>query len=200
MYDKFRRILRIETTTLDIACFKHYRQVQQRDGTTAMKFAPMKKSIYSLGALREVLTAANRRYLEFISAIDDPSDGIRKLNKLSQTVRENQRSYRGFNLFDEQDDLLLRVIARGEFNITGFQNKRLRAFPARLHQQPDLTPLETSAKPRPHQKGRPLLQILPERDAEVAIGPADIGRQVIALGLKLKNLFIIPELAQPAHA
>jgi hypothetical protein len=27
-----------------------------------MKFAPMKKTIYSLGALREVLGAANRRY------------------------------------------------------------------------------------------------------------------------------------------
>lgn len=62
----------------DITFFKHYRQVEERDGTTVMKYAPMKKTIYSLGALREVLTAANRPYLEFISAIDDPGDGIRE--------------------------------------------------------------------------------------------------------------------------
>jgi len=126
MYDKFGRILRIETTTLDVTFFQHYREVEHRDGTTAMKFAPMKKTIYSLGALREVLAAANRRYLEFVSVIDDPSGGIHKLGKLSQTVHENARSYRGFNLFDEQDELLFQAIARGEFNISGFQNKRLR--------------------------------------------------------------------------
>jgi hypothetical protein len=30
-----------------------------------MKFAPMKKSIYSFSSLREAMAAANRRYLEF---------------------------------------------------------------------------------------------------------------------------------------
>ena len=56
-----------------------------------MKFAPMKKTIYSLGALREALNAANRRYLEFLSAIDDPSNGIDKLNKITRTVHEEAR-------------------------------------------------------------------------------------------------------------
>jgi hypothetical protein len=61
MYDKFGHILRIETTTLDVTFLKHYRKIEQQGGTTAMKYAPM-KTIYSSGALREVLTAANRRY------------------------------------------------------------------------------------------------------------------------------------------
>jgi hypothetical protein len=38
------------------------REVEQRNGESVMKFAPMKKTIYSLGALREALNAANRRY------------------------------------------------------------------------------------------------------------------------------------------
>jgi hypothetical protein len=64
-------------------------------GESVMQFAPMKKTIYRLGALREVLLAANHRYLEFLSAIDDPSNGIDKLNKITRTVHEEAPSYRG---------------------------------------------------------------------------------------------------------
>lgn len=184
MYDKFGRILRIETTTLDVSFFKHYRQVEQRDGTTAMKYAPMKKTIYSLGALRQVLTAANRRYLEFISTIDDPSGGIRKLSKLSQPVREQERSYRGFNLFDEQDDLLFRVIARGEFNISGFQNKRLRAY----------LPAFSSGQISRLLKRLRTHGLIKKANRCYKYYLTPLGRQVVALGLKIKNLIIIPEL------
>jgi hypothetical protein len=46
-YDKFGRTLRIETTARDVSFFRHYREVEQRNGEAVMKFAP------SLGALRE---------------------------------------------------------------------------------------------------------------------------------------------------
>jgi hypothetical protein len=39
-----------------------------------MAWAEMKKSIYSLAPLRELLLAANRRYLEFISTYSGPSN------------------------------------------------------------------------------------------------------------------------------
>ncbi|MBZ5621315.1 MAG: hypothetical protein LAQ69_21685 [Acidobacteriia bacterium] len=45
----------------------------------------MKTVIYSLGPLRRLLLAANRRYLEFPSAIDDPSNGIDKPHKIART-------------------------------------------------------------------------------------------------------------------
>jgi hypothetical protein len=45
--------------------------VEQRNGSTVFKLAPLKKSIYSLGDLRQLVAAANRRYLEFISALED---------------------------------------------------------------------------------------------------------------------------------
>ena len=54
MYDKFGLILRIETTVNNVSFFQHYRTVEQRDGRTVTQWAPMKKSIYSLPALREV--------------------------------------------------------------------------------------------------------------------------------------------------
>jgi hypothetical protein len=69
MYDKFGLLLRIETTANNVSFFKHHRKVEQRDGTIVYKLAPLKKSIYSLGDLRQLLLAANRRYIDFISAL-----------------------------------------------------------------------------------------------------------------------------------
>lgn len=69
--DKFGLILRIETTVNDQNFFKHYREVEHRDGNREPKWAAMQKTIYSLPALRELLAAANRRYLEFLSALED---------------------------------------------------------------------------------------------------------------------------------
>ena len=77
MYDKLGRVLRIETTSNDVTFFKHYRRVEHRDGTWEMKNAPVKKSIYSLPALAELMKASNRRYLEFLSALDDSTPGAK---------------------------------------------------------------------------------------------------------------------------
>jgi hypothetical protein len=68
MYDKLGRVLRIETTSNNVTFFKHYRKVEHRDGTWTMKNASVKKSIYSLPVVAELMRAANRRYLEFLSA------------------------------------------------------------------------------------------------------------------------------------
>jgi hypothetical protein len=186
MYDKFGQILRIETTVKDVSFFKHYREVEQRNGEVVMKFAPVKKTIYSLGVLRELLLAANRRYLEFLSAIDDPSNGIDKLKKITRTVHEDSRSYRGFNFFDGEDEAIFVTLARGEFTISGVQNKALRArFPQ-------------------YNSGQ-MSRILRRLRTHGLIKKAShcykyyltaLGKQTVALGLKLKNMLIIPELAQ----
>src|SRR5437763_9087896 len=98
--DKFGLILRIETTVNDPTFFKHYREVEHRDGSKETKWASMQKTIYSLPALRELLEAANRRYLEFLSTIEDPRAGRNKIDKLSRTGELQGRRYSGFNLFD----------------------------------------------------------------------------------------------------
>jgi hypothetical protein len=185
MYDKFGQILRIETTTKDISFFKHYREVEQRNGESVMKFAPMKKTIYSLGALREVLNAANRRYLEFLSAIDDPSNGIDKLNKITRTVHEEARSYRGFNFFDQDDEAIFLALIRGEFTIRGVQNKALRA---RFPQYNSGQMSRIIRRLRTH-------GLLKKATHCYKYYLTALGKQVVALGLKLKELVIIPELA-----
>src|SRR5260370_42653663 len=116
MYDKFRLILRIETRVVNVSFFKHSREVEHKDGPRSMAWAEMKKSIYSLAPLRELLLAANRRYLEFISTIEDDKVGTDQLNKLSQPVEEKDRSYRGFNFFDPQDEHLFEAPGPCQFN------------------------------------------------------------------------------------
>lgn len=126
MYDKHSIMLRIETTANDVSFFKHYREVAHRDGSTSLKFASMKKSIYSLKDLVKLLHDANRRYIEFLAAIDDPTNDTKRLDKVSKPVRDDHRSYRGFNLFDGDDLNLFRILLRGEFMISGIKNADIR--------------------------------------------------------------------------
>lgn len=126
MYDKFSKILRIETTTNDVTFFKLYREVEHRDGTKSKKIAPLKKGIYSLGMLKENLSSANKRYLEFISAFDNNEIGRKRLFKIISSKTENNRNYKGFNFFDPNDLQVFLSILKGQFNISGFQNKDLQ--------------------------------------------------------------------------
>ena len=93
-----------------------------------MKNAQVRKTIYSLPDLQELMRAANRRYLEFLSALEDPTDGVRNLEKLSRRAHDGQRTHRGFNLFDSEDRAVFEAIVRGEFDISGFQNRHLQAL------------------------------------------------------------------------
>ena len=126
MYDKFSKILRIETTTNDISFFKHFREVVHRDGSKSHEMASLKKNIYSLTFLTDNLKLANRRYLEFISAFDNKEVGRKRLEKVTSSKIENNRNYKGFNFFSKDDLAILMVMVRGEFNINGFRNKNLQ--------------------------------------------------------------------------
>lgn len=126
MYDKFSKILRIETTTNDVSFFKHYREVEHRNGTKTMKYASLKKNIYSLRLLALLFKLSNKRYLEFISAFDNKEAGRKRLDKVTKSKRENNRNYKGFNLFCDADISLLLTVLRGEYNIFGFRNKDIR--------------------------------------------------------------------------
>jgi len=128
MYDKFGIILRIKTTTNNVSEFKHPRVVYPRLGEPVVKTAPLQKTIYSLTVLANLLRASNRRYLEFISTFDDQSQGVKHLEKVSQTVKADKRSYKGFNFFSDNDCSLFAVLSRGEYNINGLRNKSLKKF------------------------------------------------------------------------
>ena len=186
MYDKHGLALRIETTINDLSFFKHYRRVEHRDGSQSQKLAPMKKGIYSLSALAALMHAANRRYLHFISDIDDPGAGLKTLKKISKSVTENNRPYKGFNMFNTDDLTLFEAICSGAFNISGFQNKNFRK------KLPDKSSAQICR----------MLKRLRTHGMIKKIGKTykyyltKLGRKVIISGLWLKEFFLVPQLAR----
>ena len=184
LYDKFGLILRIETTINDVTFFEHYREVEHRDGTRTQKFAAMKKRIYSLDPLRST-AAANRRYLEFLSALEDVRAGAKKLRTVSQPVKESGRSYRGFNLFADEDQQLFEAIARGEYAISGLQNSDLRA---RLSTRTSGQVSRVLKRLRTH-------GLIKKVGHKYKYYLTQLGREVVAAGLHLKELFLVPTLA-----
>lgn len=190
LYDKMGIMARVECTANDVTFFKHYRKVEHRNGTSETTYAPMKKSIYSLGALAEVLRAANRRYLDFIGAIDDPTLGMKRLDKVTRPVRDGGRTHRGFNLFHGDDLKLIRAVGRGEFTISGFQNRALQAIlPGKNGPQISrmLKRLRTHGLIK--KVGRTYKYYLTR-----------LGRSVATMALKMREMFIIPALNCPGVA
>jgi hypothetical protein len=190
MYDKFGIVLRIEVTVNEVSFFPHYRQVHHRDGTTTTRWAPMKKTIYSLPALREVALAANQRYLKFISDIETPEVGVEKLHQLAETQTENERRYKGFNLFMEEDTLLFRSLLRGEFTISGFSNKNLR----------ELLPHKNSGQVSRLLKRLRVHGLIKKVGRRYKYYLTEFGRQVTLMALKLREMVVIPGLAYGTEA
>jgi hypothetical protein len=184
MYDKHGFILRIETTVNDVSFFQHYRRVEHRDGTTETKWTSMKKGIYSLPALREVLCAANRRYLEFISTIDTPTAGIDALRKISASMREGEHTYPGFNLFSAEDQALMEALARGEYCIRGVSNKAIRKR----------FPTKTSAQVSRMLKRLRIHGMIKKVGRTYHYYLTQLGRTVAIAGTKIKELVLIPQL------
>jgi hypothetical protein len=133
MYDKFGRVLRLETTTNDVSFFKHHRRVEHRDGHASRQLAGLKKTIYSLIDLRQILLGCNRRYLEFLSALEDTSSGQRDLMRLTEPQREGERTIKGLNFFAHAEQRLLRALQRPEFNIHGLRRADLKPFMSRCN-------------------------------------------------------------------
>ena len=140
MYDKFGQILRIETTTNDVSFFKHHRKVEHRQGPPTRERAPVKKSIYSLIDLREILFSCNRRYLAHLSALDDFSVGVRALDRLTKPRWVKDKTVKGINFFDPVDNALLHALQDPRVNIAGIRRADLMPLldhisPPRLSRQ-----------------------------------------------------------------
>jgi hypothetical protein len=126
LYDKAALIARVECTVNDVSFFKHHRYVEQRNGERVFKLAPLRKSIYSLKDLRQVMHAANDRYLAFMACLDNPDAAQKALAKMAAPAKVKGRSLRGFDLFLDPDYRLFLTLARGEWSICGFRAQDLR--------------------------------------------------------------------------
>ena len=185
MYDKQGIVLRIETTINNVSELKHYRTVEHRDGTSEMKYAPMQKTIYSLPPLRDLLRAANQRYLDFLAALDDPSDGQRHLTQLGPSRQKDGRSFRGFNLFTPTDLDAVLAVLRGEGCISGLTNRMLRR----------VLPGKSSAQISYLLKRCRVFGLLKKCGQAYKYYLTKLGRRVLIAARKLQEFLLVPALA-----
>jgi hypothetical protein len=144
----------------------------------------MKKYIYSLPPLITLMKASNRRYLEFISAIEDKNLGCTRLKELTKPVERNNRGYKGINFFAEEDIHIMQIISRGEFNLYGFKNKDIRRH----------YPQKNSGQISRLLKRLRLFGLIKRAVKSYKYYLTVLGKQVILAAMKIRELVIIPAL------
>jgi hypothetical protein len=184
MYDKFGRVLRLETTTNNVSFFKHHRKVEHKDGRTSRELAALRKTIYSLIDLRQILAGCNRRYLEFLSALDDHAGGERHLAKLTRRKRQGHRTIKGLNFFEPTEQALPRALQRLEFNIRGLRRADVKPF----------VPLSNSGLSRQLHRLR-ALGLIKRASRSYRYYLTRLGRAAIAAACSLTQFHIIPAIA-----
>jgi hypothetical protein len=186
VYDKFSRVLRIETTVNDVSFFKHHRKVEHRDGHSTRELASLKKSIYSLIDLRQILLGCNQRYLAFLSSLDDTSAGQRDLQRLSQPrVAAGAQTVKGLNFFNPMEQRLLQTMQHGEFNIRGWRRADLIA---------QHVPFSPSALSRQLARLR-TLGLIKKVAHTYRYYLTRLGRSVIAAACSITRFNIVPAMA-----
>ena len=131
------------------------------------------------------MKAANYRYLEFISSFDDHSKENGNLTKVTSSITENERSYRGLNFFAENDLRILETVGHGEYMAFGMQGKDIRQH---------LPGISSSSMSRIFKRLR-LLGIIERVKGTYKYFPTAYGKEVIAAGLAIRNLVLMPALA-----
>jgi hypothetical protein len=184
MYDKFGRVLRLETTTNDVSFFKHHRKAEHKDRHCTREIAPLKKTIYSHIDLREILAGCNRRYLEFLSALEDTASGQRDLARLTEPQHDGERIIKGLNFFARTEQALLRTLQRPEFNIHGMCRADIKPF----------VPLSDSALSRQFHRLR-ILGLIKRVTHSYRYYLTRLGRAAIAAACSLTQFQIIPAMA-----
>ncbi|MFG6345059.1 MAG: MarR family transcriptional regulator, partial [Lachnospiraceae bacterium] len=121
----------------------------------------------------------------FISSFDDHSGGKENLTKVTDSVVDKGRSYRGLNFFAERDLHVLEVISRGEYMTFGMQGKDIRQH---------FENISPSAMSRIFKRLR-LHGIIERVQGSYKYFATAYGKEIIAAGLTVKNLVLIPALA-----
>jgi hypothetical protein len=125
MYDKFGQVLRVETVINSPREFK-VRRWRQRRGQRQRVWCPMNKGITNRYQYWAAAHAANVRYLEALSVVNDPAPAYRQVARLVEPKQSCQRSYAGFNPACKDDVQFFRAVLRGEHELRGFRNADLR--------------------------------------------------------------------------
>src|SRR4029077_5734858 len=132
--------------------------------------------------LREILLGCNRRYLEYLSSLDDFSAGIRALARPPNPRPVKGRTPKGLNFFSRVEQSLLAALQRPSFNIAGLRRADLA---------PLLTQYSRATLSRQLARLRQL-GVVKRVTATYRYSLTRAGRAAIAAGRRLTENTIIP--------
>lgn len=124
MYNKERSVLRVETTINNPRNFKAFRSPND-DETKAPSWQKMRKGVSDLHRRCEISKKCNERYLDAMTCAQVEDTLLEIAKRACKKTTRNGRSVRGLNPWNEQDFQLLTFLAKGEWNVNGFQNADL---------------------------------------------------------------------------
>lgn len=125
MYDKAGSVLRVESTVANVQDFKVYRpRRDEPDGK--LDWLPLRKGVADLHRRAEVSQAANERYLDALSVVDDSTPLATLLDAFAKPTTWNEACVRGIRTGDPGDIAILAAVSRGEFATAGFRNRDIR--------------------------------------------------------------------------
>jgi len=133
LYDKQGSLLRVETTLNRPHQFRVYR-ASERDPQQKKRWQVLRKSVGDLHRRAEICEAINGRYLEALASVRAGRSAGEVARAVCQPIRKDGRRYRALNPWSPQDAALLEVIHRGQWTVSGFRNRDVRAalYPGRV--------------------------------------------------------------------
>jgi hypothetical protein len=127
MYDKAPDILRVETVINDARDLKVWRRAEGEAPTARKRWRRLRKGVVDVPRRAELSQQANSRYVDALAAVDTTTALGDLVATVCRRVRWHGRPVRGLNPLSGPDAELLEAVNRGEFTITGFRNRDLRA-------------------------------------------------------------------------
>lgn len=133
MYDKQGSVLRVETTINKPRDMKVYRPREGDEGGEK-DWRYLRKGVADTHRRAQICQAANERYLNAMSAVDHSTplgllvDGLCRPVKYKGPKAQKSRQVRGLNPLAKDDAALLEAVSRGQFILTGFRNRDIRAL------------------------------------------------------------------------
>ena len=126
LYDKQGSVLRVETTLNHPHEFRVYRATE-RDPQRRKRWRVLRKSVADLHRRAQICEAINDRYLTALASVRAGQQAGEVAATVCRPVYQEGRRYRALNPWSAQDAALLQLISRGEWAVSGFRNRDIRA-------------------------------------------------------------------------
>jgi hypothetical protein len=127
MYDKQGSVLRVETVINQPRDMKVYR-TREGDEGGVQSWQRLRKGVADIQRRAAISQAANDRYVEALTSVDESRSLAELAEALCQPVNWQGRRVRALNPLAAADGQLLEAVNRGEFAINGFRNRELRGL------------------------------------------------------------------------